>query len=452
MAKSWRFGVCSGIAAVFVLACACSSVSSDDADVQGQEAKGARADALSAVVAIEGGCTAVKVGPKHLLLAARCVTNKPAFAMGRPIRFRKAVATRDDGPEEPGPKDSGAPTDASEAAAEIQDGATPDAALDGAGGGGDPNPGTLYEDTIAQIQIHPTYLKKCGTGACVATKPGTAEVADLAILVVSKEIADVEVAPIDLDPVAKDARVLLLSRGCSPGSEAATKLRAKATQLAPVDAALHTGSPYQSAPALKEALSSSYLITRGPGDPDARDALGVCSDRDVGAPLLLADGSAIVGINSVATRGTEPLPITNLHARVDARAAHDVGNWLAKAGATTTRSCSATAAGCKPLPPPPTTEQDSGTGTSDAGLKPPPSTTPTPPPLPDDDDYSRDDYEDDSPTVVTKPKPKKRASDSSCSAAPVSPSTSPLGIVALAATCGAWLSRRRTSRRDKPSR
>src|SRR5690242_13146674 len=56
---------------------------SNDAVSEGDDLSGV----LKSTLQITGGCSAVKVGPKHLLLAARCVSGKDAFAAGKTISF-----------------------------------------------------------------------------------------------------------------------------------------------------------------------------------------------------------------------------------------------------------------------------------------------------------------------------------------------------------------------------
>src|SRR5258705_10454719 len=89
----WRGWAC--VTAGVALATACAARGGDKGEGTPQEVNGARPSTLGAIVSIEGGCTAAKVGPKHLLVAARCVTNKPAFAIGKALRFRKGNVTID---------------------------------------------------------------------------------------------------------------------------------------------------------------------------------------------------------------------------------------------------------------------------------------------------------------------------------------------------------------------
>jgi MYXO-CTERM domain-containing protein len=73
----------------------------DVATSSGDEVKAAAGDVLKATVVLDEGCTATKVGPRHLLLAARCVADKPAFAAGKTISFRVANSKDAAKPAEP---------------------------------------------------------------------------------------------------------------------------------------------------------------------------------------------------------------------------------------------------------------------------------------------------------------------------------------------------------------
>jgi MYXO-CTERM domain-containing protein len=444
--KLWGLaGVTAGAGLVF----ACSQGGAGDAESAPQEVN-ERVVTLNAVVALEGGCTAVKVGPKHLLVAARCVANRPQYAIGKPLRFRKGnvapdterapqVVTPDAAPDVVVVTDA-APTDAavnedaapSDAALPVDAGAGPVAANDAGTDAGPVLAGEVYEETIAKVEIHPSFLQKCGTGACALGKPGAADVADVAVLITSREIVDVQTAPIDLDYVAPNESVLVISNGCDPSPVATPKLRSKTTKLVSADAVVHDGSPFQPTPELRTVLARSYVVTRGPANaPNSRDALGICSDKDLGAPLFRADGTAIVGINSNYTTGlASRAPVTNLHARVDLASQHNIGKWLGDLGAKTLSTCGLNDAGCATPP-------DGGGGPSgDAASEPDASLEPAPPSggeLPPD--YPTDPSSGSESSGRTPPKEttskKKSGSDSGCSAAPTgASSSSSLGLVA----------------------
>src|SRR4051812_676903 len=47
---------------------------------------------LKSTLVLEGGCTAAKVGPKHLLVSAGCVTGNAAFAAGKVLKFTSVAS------------------------------------------------------------------------------------------------------------------------------------------------------------------------------------------------------------------------------------------------------------------------------------------------------------------------------------------------------------------------
>ena len=442
-----------------VSATACFVRESDDAETAPQPVTEGRESVLSAVVALEGGCTAVKVGPKQLLVAARCVTNKPAYAIGKPLRFRAAnpavvtTASPDGGAGDASADSAVDATDATSAIdggssdATTTDGGADDGAVatsDAGDAGADAATPGAYETTIAQVQIHPSFLAKCGTGACAAGKTGGVEVADIAVIVLSREIADLTVAPIDLDPVSIGDGLLALGYGCDATAD--TQLRAKATSAVSSDAVNHAGSPYDARPDLARELAKSYVVTRGPGNAAAgASAPGICSDRDLGAPIFRADGTSIVGVSSGTTIAPNALPMTNEHARVDALSRHAVGAWLAQLGVQTTRTCSAVdAGGCPKQPEPPAGEADGAAAPSqplpDDGLA--PGTGGEPP-------GEGSSTKDRTPSGENEPAtPKKKSTESSgCSAAPNAPSSPTSGLALFAAAAIALTFRARRQRR-----
>jgi len=458
--RIWLGLACVTVAAVSATACFVRE--SDDAETAPQQVVEGRESVISAVVALEGGCTAVKVGPKQLLVAARCVTNRPAYSIGKPIRFRAAnplvaatPATEDGGADASAEAatnatDAGAPRPdaaASDAGAADAAVASADAGSDagadgGADGGADAGAAGAYEMTIAQVEIHPSFLAKCGTGACAAGKTGGVEVADLAIIVLNREIADLTTAPIDLDPVSIGDKLLGLGYGCDATADVSTRLSAKATSAVTSDSVNHAGSPFDARPDLARELAKSYVVTRGPGNAAAgAGAPGICSERDLGAPIFRADGSSIVGVSSGTTLALNALPMTNEYARVDALSRHNVGAWLAQLGVKTTKTCSAPDGGGCPKQP----EYPADTDAGDAGTEAPlPELEPgSGGEAPSEEGASTKDR---SPSSEQESATSKKASsdNAGCSAAPIAPSsTSGLALFAAAAVALVLGGRRR---------
>lgn len=322
--------------------------------------------ASNSIVALETGCTATKVGPMHLMLAASCVTNRPDYAIGRSVRFRRLLPNRAahqqrssaEPQSEAAAHDDGLTNDADDAALDVVVEAV-DAGERDADDTQARSEATeeLLEGQIGRIEIHPTFLARCGVGACGPDKTGITEAADVAVIVLTREVAEIPSAAVDMDTANTSDRVLTLSRGCraeqnADAGDASTTARAaievRETHVAAADAVLHEGSPFTRDAAL--ALAASYVITRGPGSESEPKALGVCSAEDIGAPLLRADDSAIVGVASRATFApSSKAPVTNEHTRLDSRSKHQVAQWLAQIpGVRTTRSCGNTTKGCPP--------------------------------------------------------------------------------------------------------
>ena len=444
MATRVWFGLaCVAVAAVSATACFVRE--SDDAETAPQQVTEGRESLVRAVVALEGGCTAVAVGPKQLLVAARCVTNKPAYSIGKPLRFRAAnplvptTATPDAGVNDAADDaNDAARVDASaEGGSDAGAVATSDAGADGGAAG-------AYEMTIARVEIHPSFLAKCGTGACAAGKTGGNEVADIAVIVLNREIADLTIAPIDLDPTSIGDKLLALGYGCDATADDSDRISGKATSAVTPDQVNHAGSPYDARPDLARELAKSYVVTRGPGSAASAGAPGICSERDLGAPLFRSDGSAIVGVSSGTTLALNALPMTNEYARVDGLSRHNVGAWLAKLGVKTTRTCSAPgAAGCPKQPETPA--DDAG----DASAATPPADDGL---LPGSGEGAP--TEEGASTNGRSPSgedegdaPKKKSSDNAgCSAAPIAPSSTSLGLAGYAAAAVALTMRARRRR------
>ena len=57
---------------------------------------------LKSTLVLEGGCTAAKVGPKHLLVSAGCVTGNAAFAAGKVLKFTSVASGKAIVDERPG--------------------------------------------------------------------------------------------------------------------------------------------------------------------------------------------------------------------------------------------------------------------------------------------------------------------------------------------------------------
>lgn len=425
---------------------------------------------LKSTLILEAGCVATKIGPRHLLLSARCVTeHKEAFAKGKALGFKTAsnasegtgtnAVLEENGGS--GRRDSGATTDSgassdsgsSDAGAPRTDGGGADAGTrTDAGSGGTtttsgPKEGSSRTATVYETVIHPSYESKCtgAADACGFGKVAAGDAADVALVVLDLDLDGVEAIPVDLDAVGQADSVLVIGSGCDiVGAEQGTGIFTKKTGAVPSKMVNHVGSSYKEEPQKASSLGQSYVVTAGPAWK--KNEAKVCKS-DFGAPLFRAGVAAVAGVTSnFTTFGPDTFsPVTVHHTRVDEGGRFKIGNWLESQGATTIRSCSEMAGGCvkreyeggAPSAPSAgpggggTTEPgDAGNADAIAPSDDGGGTTEPPPngPVtgqeeqladqgPPEESYSGGEGEEDYPDAAA-PRKKKKAEESGCSAAP----------------------------------
>jgi MYXO-CTERM domain-containing protein len=415
---------------------------------------------LKSTLVLEGGCTAAKVGPKHLLVSARCVTGNPALAAGQVLTFVSAasgqtlpqqalVAPQDAGP----PKDSGA-SDASHAT---------DAA------GHSASSASSRDVTITSVEIHSSYTSKCKATAsnpdvCGFNTLDASDAADIALIILSSELESVPTVPVDLDPVGQADPLLVVTAGCASVEGAATTApRTVRTIAVPPQSANHKGSAYQISPQSVARLGQSYVLTAGAGWHANEPRF--CA-TDIGAPLFRGGAIAVAGVTAnYTTFADSKLPVTTHHTRVDAQSRFKIGPWLESLGALTIHTCSETSAGCAKhtydggTPSGPTGEGSSTTSPGDSGTGPiiapdassdggadPVDNGPHQDQLPSEDPStattgeSEPDYAD-----AAAPKKKKSAAKGGCSAAPGDPAPTGELFLGFGLALGALVIRRRRS-------
>lgn len=469
-----KLAIAAGLAtAVGTAGCSLSSEETGSSPDQVTAGGVSAATVLRSVVFLRGGCTATKVGPKHLLVAARCVAGNEAFAAGKSFEFTSAAS----GPntiaaEEPAPSapaDAGAPKDAGAAS---KDGGSADAGKSGAsdagaskpsGGSSDPNARTA---TVASVSVYPSYTAKCTDDVCDFGRLAASDAADIAVVVLEEELASVPSLPIDLDAVSPADPLLVVNSGCATfASDEPQTPKATRSMAVPAKSANHEGSPYQKSPQLVTRLGGLYVVSAGTAW--GKGGAGICKS-DIGAPIFRAGTAAVAGVTSnFTTFAAGGEPVTLHHTRVDT--ASKIGPWLAKLGVETIHSCSETAGGCtkrtydggapeaptKADPTGPTEPGDGGEADAiapDAGEGEGGATQPEEPSGPRSEqlpgegegtgegEYTPDEEPDYSDAAA--PKKKKAAADGGCSAAPGRAPTGELAIgVALA--LGAAVARRR---------
>jgi hypothetical protein len=480
------------------------------------------------------GCTAAKVGPRQLLVAARCVSGNATFKAGNSISFTTAalgkVATAN--PTKPTPagsctalatccatiKSAGNDSSVCEAAAakkdepacaKAQEGyqtfgdcvppagpqctalATCCATIKGAGNdssvceaaaakkdeqactkaqdgyqtygdcvppppaakpASNPNAKTV---TIASVVIHPSYVAKCTGDLCDFTKLAASGAADIAVILLEKDLDGIPTVPVDLDPVREADSLLVVTSGCTTFDAAPAAPKTVQTQAVPAKSANHAGSPYETSPSFVGSLASSYVVTAAGGWKTGKPRL--CR-TDIGAPLFRASTAAVAGVTSNYTTFLgQSVPVTTEHTRVDAQSSFKIGQWLTKLGAETIHSCSESADGCGERSTDPTPPKSDG-GIADAATTPDaaPDAAAAPAPVadPSPQDQDQDQGGNNDPPTSSKgssskadaPASKKEAAaEGGCSAAP---GTTPSGglVIGLALALGAMLARRRRSR------
>lgn len=304
---------------------------------------------LRSTIVLDTGCTAAKVGPRHLLTAARCVVGKPELAPGKTFTFKAAsqlrtIVAEDD---EPALEAEDANDEADEADEETGEGATDGGAdeADEADAAAPKKTNTSdREATIEEIEVHPSFTAKCQDELCDFGAIGASDAKDIAVILLDADLESVPTIPIDLDAVGQSDAVLAVGSGCATFDGEATGVKTYKTIAVPAKSVNHVGSPYIEDPALVTRLAAGYVVTPGfgwrAGEPR------VCA-TDIGAPLFRGGQAAVAGVTSNFTTfglADEIAPVTLHHTKVDATS--KVGTWLASLGVETTRSCSELPGGC----------------------------------------------------------------------------------------------------------
>lgn len=273
---------------------------------------------LASTLILESGCTAAKVGPRHLLTAARCVEGKDAFDEGKTIRFDVASSptTEDDDDTGEVDDDTGSKKSTSRFA---------------------------IKAIISKVHVHSSYATKCERGGCEFRAIGASDAEDIALIVLDDDLTSVKTIPIDLDAVGQSDSLLAIGSGCTSFDGTPTSIKTYKTVAVPAKTANHAGSPYVEDPDLLSRLGAGYVVTAGVGWQAA--AAKICQ-RDTGAPLFRAGQVVVAGVTSNFTSwgASKTVPVTVHHTRVDTTS--KVGPWLETLGVETTRSCSESTAGC----------------------------------------------------------------------------------------------------------
>jgi uncharacterized protein (TIGR03382 family) len=425
--------------------CALSKEEAAASDPAAQVAMGDTSALLRSTVLFDN-CAAAKVGPKHLLLAARCVMGNATFEAGKTVSFRTASEGRNGG--------NAAGDDAGDAGA-----AEPMEA------GADPgNAAGARQVTIASVEVHSSYAAKCRDDACGLGKIEASDARDIAVLVLAADLETVPTVPVDLDAVGQGDLLFGIASGCSSLNGTPQTASAASTKAVPATTVNHDGSPYKEQPQMTTRLGGAYVVTPGVGWTPTEPR--ICQ-TDLGAPLFRGTVAAVAGVTSNITTWQQGnlTPVTIHHTRVDATS--KVGTWLEGLGVQTIRSCNQPGAACTKrdydggMPEPPKTD-DNGTGTTQPGggegdaMAPPdggdagprgPGDLPSQGqeeqlPSDPDDSYSGSDEDYGDAAVARK---KKKAAEGGCNAAPGQTPGGGIALVVGVAFGLAAVRRRRSS-------
>ena len=213
-----------------------------------------------------GGCTGVKVGPRHFLSAAHCFSDPTQSTV---------VVTADN------------------------------------------NAQNFVTLTVASINISPEWLN-CSACAGDGSYNDFGLKPDFALIIVHELTPDIPEAVIDPTPVAIGDAVTLTGYGCENGvGQPSGPSRFKVGDTHTVDPASLNGAP---------SIPGGYNTTWGPElDPSAP---GLCPG-DSGGPLYRTGTNKVVGINAlVSYNGSTGNPVGNWFTRLDQQSRYDVWTYL----------------------------------------------------------------------------------------------------------------------------
>jgi hypothetical protein len=312
---------------LWAAACNSSQTGTGEEDLVGGTPAG-KSD-FPSTVHIKNGCTAAKVGPRHLLTAAHCVHDAETNALrehyhdGASIQItgKKTVS-----------KLGWAWLDGY-VTLTIENTAVPDA--------------WFYGGFEAQAD---PQLEAQGASPVVVLEPEAPP--DVAVIVLTPDaeaaLASIPTATVGLDTIAVGSAVTIMGYGCETGVDGApnlpdifrSRLKFHTTTTLGIESLVHEGSYVDDAESSYATnLEASYLFT--PGRAMDPGEASLCPG-DSGGPVYLDDGtqSVIVGINayySFLPRDEDPdrISMTNWHTRLDGTSRFAIGAWLGDLGVNT---------------------------------------------------------------------------------------------------------------------
>lgn len=212
-----------------------------------------------------GGCTGVKVGPRHFLSAAHC--------FGDPNMATLAMTPNNDASD-------------------------------------------ITYLTVVSVNVHPEYTN-CSQCANDNSMSDFGYRPDVALIVVAEDTPSVPQAIIDPEPVTIGEDVTLSGYGCENGvNQPSGPPRLKIGDTDAIDPFLLSGAA---------SIPDAYVTTYGPEvDPDSP---GLCPG-DSGAPLYRTGTDLVVGVAAlVSFNGETGNPVGNWHTRVDSESRYDIFAW-----------------------------------------------------------------------------------------------------------------------------
>lgn len=213
-----------------------------------------------------GGCTGVKVGPRHFLSAAHC--------FGNPSMATLSVTA-------------------------------------------DNNAQNFQTLSVASVNVHPEYTN-CSACAGDGSMSDFGFRPDVALIIVHELTPSIATAVIDSSPVAVGASVTLTGYGCENGvGQPSGPARFKVGDTHSIDPLLLSDAA---------SIPAAFTTTYGPA-VDA-SAPGLCPG-DSGGPLYRTGTNQVIGINAlVSFSGEQGTPVGNWFTRLDQQSRYDVYGWL----------------------------------------------------------------------------------------------------------------------------